>query len=116
MSIKLQEEYGDKLNVVFVAGGKDTAEQVQGFAMARKWLGGRAMWTSEAPFETGLPYIPAAVLMDSNGEVKIIDNPLDVHKKIVDLIDADLDTLKKGPKDAPEVVKKTWQDFASGNY
>jgi hypothetical protein len=115
MSIKLQEEYGDKLNVVFVAGGKDTAEQVQGFAMARKWLGGRAMWTSEAPFETGLPYIPAAVLMDSSGEVKIINNPLDIHKKIVELIDSDLDVLKKGPKDAPDVVKKAWQDFGAGN-
>ena len=117
MSIKLQEEYGDKLNVVFVSTEpKDTAEAVQGFAMGKKWLGGRAMWTSEEPFATGLKFIPAAVFIDSAGVVKLIDNPIDVHKKIVELIDADLEIYKKGPKDAPDAVKKAWQDFGADNY
>jgi hypothetical protein len=113
-SIKLQEEYGDKIQVIF-ASGSDTPEAVQAFALGKKWLGGRAMWTSEPPFETGLEYIPAAVLLDSSGAVKIIDNPIEVHKKICDLIDADLDAAKKGPKNAPDAVRKAWQDFNSGN-
>ena len=113
-SIKLQEEYGDKIQVIF-ASGSDTPEAVQAFALGKKWLGGRAMWTSEPPFETGLDYIPAAVLLDSTGAVKIVDNPLEVHKKICDLIDADLDATKKGPKDAPDAVRKAWADFNSGN-
>jgi len=116
MSIKMQAEYGDQIQVVFVSGGRDTPEQVQQFALAKKWLGGRAMWTNEAPFETGLSYIPAAVVLSSEGEVLIVDNPIEAHGKIVDLIDADLDRAKKGPKDAPEPVKKAWADFAKGNW
>ena len=38
MSIKMQEEYGDKIQVVFVSGGRDTPEQVQAFALKKKWL------------------------------------------------------------------------------
>ncbi len=116
MSIKLQEEYGDKVQVVFVSGGRDTPEQVQAFALGKKWLGGNAAWTNEAPFETGLGYIPAAVLLSSQGEVLLVGNPIEVHGKIVDLIDEDLDNSKKGPKDAPDAVKKAWTEFAKGGW
>jgi len=116
MSIKLQEEYGDKLQVVFVSVGKDSPQAVQAFALARKWLGGRAMWTSEKPFDTGLGYIPAAVLVDSTGKVQIVDNPANAHGKIVDLIDADLDLIKKGPEDAPDAVRKAWAEFGKGGW
>src|SRR5215813_8098155 len=116
MSIKLQEEYGDKLQVVFVSVGGDTPEAVQAFALAKKWLGGHAIWTSEEPFTTGLGYIPAAVLLDSQGKVKIVDNPLDAHKQIVDLIDEDLDQIKKGPEDAPDAVRKAWAEFGKGGW
>jgi hypothetical protein len=116
MSIKLQEEYGDKLQVVFVSVGNDTPQAVQAFALAKKWLGGRAIWTSEEPFETGLGYIPAAVLLDSTGKVQIVDNPMNAHGKIVDLIDADLDQIKKGPEDAPDAVRKAWAEFGKGGW
>lgn len=114
LSLKLQEEYGDKVQVIF-ASGSDKPEAVQAFALAHKWLGGRAMWTSEPPFDTGLGYIPGAVMLDSSGVVKVVDNPLDVHKKICDLIDADLKAQKDGPKDAPDAVKKAYADFAANN-
>ena len=116
MSIKLQEEYGDKIQVVFVSVGNDSPEAVQAFALAKKWLGGRALWTNEVPFETGLDYIPSAVLLDSSGKVLIIDNPSSAHSKIVDLIDEDLDQLKKGPKDVPDPVRKAWQEFNKGGW
>ncbi|HEX5010914.1 MAG TPA: hypothetical protein VFY71_10975 [Planctomycetota bacterium] len=116
MSIKLQEEYGDKLQVVFVSVGNDTPQAVQAFALAKKWLGGHAIWTSEEPFETGLGYIPAAVLLDSTGKVQIVDNPMNAHKQIVDLIDADLDQIKKGPEDAPDAVRKAWAEFGKGGW
>src|SRR5688572_25795216 len=116
MSIKLQEEYGDKIQVVFVSVGNDSPEAVQAFALAKKWLGGRAMWTSESPFETGLKYIPAAVLVDSTGKVQIVDNPMDAHGKIVDLIDDDISQSKKGPADAPDAVRKAWQEFGKGGW
>src|SRR5262245_20289651 len=116
MSIKLQEEYGDKLQVVFVSVGDDTPQAVQAFALAKKWLGGRALWTSEEPFETGLDYIPAAVLLDGMGKVQIVGNPMELHSKIVDLIDEDLDAIKKGPEDAPDAVRKAWAEFGKGGW
>ena len=116
MSIKMQEEYGDKIQVVFVSGGRDTPEQVQAFALKKKWLGGRAMWTNEAPFETGLGYIPSAVVLSSQGEVLLVGNPLEKHGEIVDLIEDDIDAAKKGPKDAPDAVKKAWGEFSKGSW
>jgi len=116
MSIKLQEEYGDKVQVVFVSVGKDTPDQVQAFALKKKWLGGRAMWTSEPPFETGMKTIPAAVLVSSQGEVLVVGDPGEIHGKIVDLIDEDLDQQRKGPKDAPDAVKKAYAEFAKGGW
>jgi hypothetical protein len=116
MSIKMQEEYGDKIQVVFVSVGNDSPDAVQAFALARKWLGGRAMWTNEPPFETGLDYIPSAVLLDSFGKVLLVDNPGSAHSKIVDLIDEDISKSKKGPPDAPDAVRKAWQEFSKGGW
>jgi len=116
MSIKLQEEYGDKIQVVFVSVGNDTPEAVQAFALAKKWLGGRSMWTSEEAIDTGLDYIPVAILLDSAGKVQIVANPAEAHSKIVDLIDEDLDQQKKGPEDAPDPVRKAYAEFAKGGW
>jgi hypothetical protein len=113
-SIKLQEEYGDKIQVVFVSVGNDSPEQVQAFALKKKWLGGRAMWTSESPFETGMKTIPATVLVSSSGEVLFVDNP--VESKIKDLIEEDLKAKEKGPKDLPDPVRKAWGEFGKGNW
>lgn len=115
LSIKLQEEYGDKVQVVFVSVA-DEPNAVQAYALNKKWLGGRAMWTSEMPFETGLNYVPAAVVVSSQGEVLLVDNPIEAHNKILDLLDEDLKAKEKGPKDAPDPVKKAWADFAKGNW
>lgn len=116
MSIKLIEEYGDAINVVFVEVGRATETQMQQFALKRKWLGNPGMWTKEAPFETGLSYIPASVLIDSGGKVLLVDNPIERHGDIVDMIEADLEAARKGPKDVPSAVGKAWGDFGKGNY
>ena len=109
-SIKMQAEYGSKLQVVFVDVQGDTAAQVQAFALQKKWLGGRAMWTSEPPFETGRTTIPSTVLVSSSGDVLFVDYP--IEGKLKDLIDEDLKNKEKGPKDAPDPVRKAYADFA----
>jgi hypothetical protein len=114
-SIKLQEELGDKVQIVFVSQS-DAPKAAQAFALKKKWLGGRAMWTQEPPFETGLSYIPAAVLLSSEGEVLLVGNPIENHNKIVDLIEEDLKAKEKGPKDAPDPVRKAWAEFGKGNW
>lgn len=113
-SIKMQEEYGSKLQVVFVDVQGDTAQQVQAFALKKKWLGGRAMWTSEPPFETGRTTIPSTVLVSSAGDVLFVDYP--IEGKLKDLIDDDLKAKEKGPKDAPDLVRKAYADFAKDNW
>jgi len=114
-SIKLQDELGDKVQIVFVSQS-DAPAAAQAFALKKKWLGGRAMWTQEAPFETGLSYIPASVLLSSDGEVLLVGNPLENHNKIVDLIEEDQKAKEKGPKDAPDPVRKAWAEFGKGNW
>ncbi|HZM00437.1 MAG TPA: hypothetical protein VFD43_09315 [Planctomycetota bacterium] len=113
-SIKLQEEYGDKVQVVFVSVGSDSPDKVQAFALKKKWLGGRSMWTCEPPFETGIKTIPATVLVSSSGEVLFADNPNE--SKLKDLIEEDLKAKEKGPKDAPDAVRKAWADFGKGYW
>jgi len=116
MSLKLQEELGDSLDVVFVDVGRESAAGVQKFALKRKWLGGRSMWTKERPFSTGLPYIPAAVLLSSDGEVLYVGNPIDGHKEIVRLIEEDLAATGRIPPEAPKEVAKLHADFAKGQW
>lgn len=113
-SIKLQEEYGDKIQVVFVEVQGASPKDAQVFALGKKWLGGRAMWTSEPPFETGRTTIPSTVLVSSAGDVLFVDYP--VESKLKDLIDEDLKNKEKGPKDAPDPVRKAYADFAKGNW
>jgi len=113
-SIKLQEEYGDTVQVVFVAVQGETPQQAQAFALKKKWLGGRAMWTSERPFDTGLKGIPATVLVSSAGDVLFVEYP--IESKLKDLIEEDLKAKEKGPKDAPDPVRKAWAEFGKGNW
>ena len=114
-SIKLQQELGDKVQVVFVSKS-DSPQEAEAFALEKKWLGTRAMWTQEPPFETGLSYIPAAVLLSSSGEVLHVGNPIEDHNKILDLIEADAKAKEKGPKDLPDPVRKAWGEFGKGNW
>lgn len=114
MSLKLQEEYGNDLNVLLVEGSRDTDIQVQQFMVKHKWMGGRSLWTRERPFETGLKFIPAAVLLDSSGKVLLIGHPIDLHSQIKDMIDDDLAAKKKAPKDLPDAVGKALVEFNKG--
>ena len=116
MSLKMQEEYGDSLNVLLVDVSRDTAPAVQKFALKRNWLGGRTIWTKERPFSSGLPYIPAAVLLSSEGKVLYVGNPIEGHKQLEGLIEDDLAARSKGPADAPKDVSKLYAEFAKGNW
>ena len=116
MSLKLQEEYGDAINVVFVEVGNRPDTYVQQFMIQHKWMGGRSVWTREPPFETGFNYIPVGVLLSSDGKVLIRGNPIELHPKIKNAIDADIDAQRKAPKGVPDVVGKALVDFHKGNY
>ena len=52
-AIKLQEEFGDALQVLLVESQGTGHEESVGFAMKAKWLGNDAIWTSDYLFSTG---------------------------------------------------------------
>src|SRR5947207_332711 len=111
MSIKLQEEYGDAVNVLLVETGKLSDVETEQFVIKKKWKGGKSIWTRERPFDIGLNYLPAAVLLSPDGKVVLKGNPIELHPRIKSEIDAELAAARKPPKDVPDVVGKAIVDF-----
>jgi len=114
MSIKLQEEYGDDLQVLFV--------EVQGrepdvpFALKKKWLGGRAMWTTERPFNLGLTGIPNFGLIAPDGEMVLSGYTLQHTSEIEERIEEMVKSANKPSKDLPKDVGKALVDANKGAY
>lgn len=113
-ALRLQETFGDELQVVFVeaqGAGSDTA---LAFALARKWLGGQALWTSEAPFRVPGNMLPKVVLLDSDGRVVLVGQPLDQSKEIERLVGEEISAQRSPPVSAPLSVRPAWTEFARG--
>jgi len=110
-SLKLQETFGDDLQVIFVESQGALPRQVEGFSLARSWFGGRAMWTSEAPFETGATSLPYFVLIGNEGRVLLKGNPLAQPKEIERQIAEQIKDRRSAPTDAPTSVKAAWTEF-----
>jgi len=113
-STKLQEVFGDDLQVIFVECQGATPAQAEGFSLARRWLGGRAMWTSEPPFPTGATGLPNFVLLGNDGKVLLKGNPLAQPKEIERQIAEQIKARKSAPPDAPAIVSPAWSDFNRG--
>lgn len=114
-SLKLAAEYGDDLTVLFVESQGHTAQESEAFAWNRKWMGTRAMWTTEAPFQVAGNTIPKFALLSNEGVVLAVGNPLAVHKAIVESIEAEIDRAKEPPEGSPKALKKAWKAFAKGD-
>lgn len=112
--LKLQETYGDDLQVVLVEVQNEGPERSIGYALRRGWLGGRAMWTSEYPFEAGVSTLPYAVLAGSDGRVLAKGNPIQFHKEFERLILDDQKQRSSAPRGVPEAVRPAWIEFGKG--
>ena len=115
-SLKLQAKYGDDIQVVFVESQGATVDQAEGAALKYKFLGGRAAWTSEQPFETGSNTLPNFALLGNDGKVLIKGNPLDCPKEIERLIDEQIKLRKAAPADTHAAVKPAWSEYSKGHY
>lgn len=113
-SLKLQQEFGEDLQVLFVESQGATPDEAASFVLKQRWLGGRSMWTSEAPCSTGMGTLPSAVLLSSEGKVLYKGNPLDAHKEIVRLISEDVKAQRDPPADSPKPLKAAWSAFGKG--
>lgn len=115
-ALKLQEEYPDDLQVVFVEVQNRVGEtQVEAFTYDRKWRSsGLAMWTREKPFDHGQKGIPAYALLDDDGKVLRTGITTADHHEIVKTIEQRVKERAKGPDDAPSAVAKLWKEFRKG--
>ena len=113
-SLRLQEEFGSRLQVLFVEA-RASDREMAAFALERRWLSGSAMWTTEAPFYHGSPYLPAAVLLSPEGEVLLRGNPLRLQREIERTIDEQVGRAAEPPADTPPALKKAWTEFHKGH-
>lgn len=113
-SIKLQERYGDDLTVLFVESQGATRDKAEAFAMARRWLGTNAMWTTERPVQSPGRTLPSFVLLSASGETLLSGNPLSQHGAIEEAIEAEIRRAKDAPLGTPSALKKAWKLFAKG--
>ena len=115
-SIKLQQEYGDDIQVIFVESQQyDAGDAVEAFAWRSKWMGTRAMWTEEPPMQSSGSGLPSCALLDIDGKLLLEGNPLAMKKQIETAIAEQVKKAKGGPADAPADVKKAWAMFAKGD-
>ncbi|MBL8843649.1 MAG: TlpA family protein disulfide reductase [Planctomycetes bacterium] len=115
-AIKMQEEFGDDVQVILVESQGSNLEQVQKFAIGKKWASENAIWTTEAPLSTGKSWIPCCVLLGNDGEVLLNDSPISKHSDLERLISEQLKLAKKGPKELGPICAKAWAEFEKGSY
>ncbi len=115
-AVALQAEYGDAIQVILVESQGAEDVDMLAFALNQKWLGNRAIWTSERPFSTAGSGLPSYALLGPDGAVVMTGNSSSDHSKIKDAI---AEMVKKGssaPKDTPESVVKLYRELDKGNY
>lgn len=111
-SIKLQQEYGDDLAVLFVESQGTAPDATEKFILEHKWFGNAAMWTNESPFRTGSNGLPNFALLSADGKVLAKGNH--VSKSVREQIDEQISLSKQGPAETPKGLKKAWKAFGKG--
>jgi len=114
-AIKLQEEFGDDLQVIFVECQGATRDQAEAFTWRMKWMGGRAMWTEERPFKTIGNGLPETALVGSDGTILMQGHPGDMGKKIEEAIALEIKKGKEAPEGTPSALKPAWKTFLKGD-
>ena len=115
MSLKLQEELGDDITVLFVQSQEATDQEAEKFVYTHKWYNERSLWVTETPFDTGNHGLPNYALLSNDGEVLAMGDPRSDHSKIQDLIKEQLKIAKKGAKGMAASCVKATADFEKGD-
>jgi hypothetical protein len=114
-STKLQDKYGDDVQVIFVECQNTPKDEYEAFAWKMKWMGNGAMWTTERPIPTKGNGLPETALIGVDGTVIMQGNPGGFGKKFDEAIAAEIKKSKDAPADAPKELKKAWQLFHKGD-
>jgi len=114
-SIKLQQEFGDALQVLFVECQGADLEKSEAFAWRQKWMGTRAIWTDERPLEVAGSGLPKFALLDTEGKLLLEGNPLAMKKQIEEAIAEQVKKATSAPAGTPDKLAKTWARFVKGD-
>lgn len=114
--LKLKEEYGDDLAVLFVEVQGTSPLKTEAFVLAREWMGSDAMWTNERPFSLGIRGIPQFALLGPTGEIVLSGHNSALQSQMDDAIEDLVKSLRKGPDGLPRAVAKAWAEMGKGKY
>jgi len=114
-STKLQEKYGDDVQVIFVECQGTARDVWEAFAWKMKWMGNRAMWTTERPIPTVGQGLPEVALIGVDGNVVLQGYPGDLGKKLDTALVAEIAKSKDAPPGTPNELKKAWKTFQKGD-
>ena len=114
-SIKLQEELGDDVQVIFVESQGASRDKTAAFVLRRKWIGTSAMWTDERPADSKSRALPSFVLLGNKGQVLMRGNPLAKKKRIEEAIAEQIALARKAPEGTPSKLEQAWSELGRGN-
>jgi hypothetical protein len=112
-SIKLLEEYGDDINVIFVESQGADRDTFEAFALQMKWLGKGALWTEERPVQVEGNTLPKFALLGADGTLLLSGNPLAMKKQIEESIAQQVDAAKPG-SDLPKALADIHATYDKG--
>lgn len=113
-SVKLQETYGDDLQVIFVECQNTPKDVWEAFVWKMKWMGNGAMWTIERPISTTGNGLPETALIGNDGSVLMQGHPGNMGKKLEEAIVAEIKKAKQAPAGTPKELEKAWASFNKG--
>lgn len=114
-STKLQEKYGEDVQVIFVECQNTPKDTYEAFAWKMKWMGNRAMWTAERCIPTKGQGLPEVALIGIDGEIVMQGYPGEFGKKFDEAVAAEIKKAKEPPAGTPKELKKAWQLFHKGD-
>jgi hypothetical protein len=115
-ALKMKEEYGDDLQIIFVHAQAATFEQSVDFALKREWLQHDVIWTSHRIFNTGGGGLPSFALLDGQGQVILKGSSNSLKGKMEDEIERMVKESGDGPSDVPKPVGKIYKELGKGNH
>lgn len=115
-AIKLQKEFGDDIQVIFVESQNSGYGKSMGMAAKSGWLGTEAIWTNKYLFSTGGGGLPSFALLDGEGKVVLKGSSNSLHGAIVGEVERMVKAKGDAPEGVPSKVAKVYGDIQKGNY
>lgn len=114
-SVKLQEEYGDDVQVIFVECQNTEKDVFEAFAWKMKWMGNNALWTNERVVPTVGKGLPEVAVIGIDGAILLQGYPGDLGKKLHEAVANEIKKAKEAPEGTPATLKKAWTAFQKGD-